>query len=178
MRNDLVRLLGAASVLVQGCTVMAVSAAELPARKPGMWEVKTSIEGSGAPARVVRQCIDAATDQMLQSSAGPFSPAACLQRSVQRLPESVIIDSTCVVADKPATAHSVVTGSFDDAYTMTVTAQSEVLPGGKMTMTMNGKWIDACPADQRSGDVVMSNGAKINILDVQKRALSPLDPSH
>lgn len=174
MRNDLVRLFGAASMHFLICATVA-SASELPSRKPGLWEIKTSIEGSGVPARVVRQCIDPGTDQMLQSSAGPFNPAACPQRNVQRPADTVIIDSSCAVADKAATAHTVVTGSFDSAYTMTVTAQSEVLPGGTMTMTMDGKWIGACAADQKPGDVIMSNGVKINIPDAQKRALSPVD---
>ena len=56
---------------------MPALAAELPSRKPGLWQVKTSIGGSNVPAPVVKQCIDATTDQMMQSSAGPFAPAAC-----------------------------------------------------------------------------------------------------
>jgi hypothetical protein len=166
------RFVGAISLLLLiGAT--PVSAAELPSRKPGLWQVKTSIENSNAPARVILQCIDASTDQMLQSSAGPFAPAACPERGVQQSENSITIDSTCTVGGKPATAHSVVSGSFDSAYTMTVTAQSEDLPGGKMTMTMEGKWLGPCTADQKPGDIVMSNGAKINIPEMQKRSTSP-----
>ena len=62
----------AISLLVFICMAPA-SAAELPSRKPGLWQVKTSIGGSNVPAPVIKQCIDAATDQMMQSSAGPFA---------------------------------------------------------------------------------------------------------
>lgn len=151
-------------------------AAESLSRKPGLWEVKTSIDGSNGPAKIVRQCIDAATDQLSQSIAGPFSTAACSKREVQRSAGAVTIDSTCTVAGKRATAHAVATGSFDSAYTMKVTAQGEVLPGGKMTMTMEGKWIGACTADQRPGDIIMANGVKINIPDTQKLKPLPIDP--
>jgi Protein of unknown function (DUF3617) len=175
MRQDFARLIRATSVLVLIGT-MPAQAAEPPSRKPGLWQVKTSIENSSAPARVLQQCIDATTDQMMQSSAGPFDPAACRKREVQDSANSITIDSTCTVGGKAATAHSVITGSFDSAYTMTVAAQSEELPGGKMTMTMEGKWLGPCAADQKPGDMIMGNGVKINLPEMLKRSASPGAP--
>ena len=66
----------------------------LPARKPGLWEVKTTIDGHGR-AVTVQQCIDAATDQMLQSSAGPFAAPACPEREVKKSDDGMTIDSHC-----------------------------------------------------------------------------------
>jgi hypothetical protein len=165
------------SALLLANAVPALSS-ELPSRKPGLWEVKTSIENVNAPARVIRQCIDAATDQMLQSIAGPFDPASCPERNVQSSANSTTIDFKCTVGGKPATARSLITGSLDSAYTMTVTAQSDRSAGGGMTMTMEGKWLGACAADQKPGDIVLGNGVKINVPELQKRSLStiPLTP--
>jgi Protein of unknown function (DUF3617) len=145
-----------------------------------LWEVKTNIENSSAPPKVVQQCIDAETDGLSQSIAGPFSAAVCPERNVQRSADQVTVDSSCTIAGKAATAHAVVTGSFDSAYTMKVIAEGAILPGGKMTMTMEGKWIGACTADQRPGDIIMGNGVKINIPDMQKRPPSTIDqmPPH
>jgi hypothetical protein len=150
-------------------------AADAPARKPGLWEVKTSIEGQGR-AVTVQQCIDAATDQMLQSSAGPFSAPLCTGREVTKSDTGMTIDTHCSLNGKPANAHAVVSGSFDSAYTMTVTAEGGVLPPVKMTI--DGKWLGACTAGQQPGDVVMANGVKVNIPELQKRALgaAPLEP--
>jgi hypothetical protein len=170
------RLVGVTSFFVLICAI-PVSAAELPARKPGLWQVKTSIEGNTVPARVIQQCIDAATDQMMQSSAGPFAPEACPKRDVQRSENLITIESICTVGGKAATAHSVVTGSFDSAYTMTVTSQSEVIPDGKMTMTIEAKWLGPCSMDQKPGDIVMGNGVKVNIPEMQKRSISPDIPA-
>ena len=147
-------------------------AADLPARKPGQWEVKTSIDGHGR-AVTVQQCIDAATDQMLQSSAGPFSAPACPEREVKKSDNGMTIDSRCSFNGKAASAHAVVTGSFDSAYTMTVTAEGGALPPVKMSM--EGKWLGACAAGQQPGDVIMANGVKVNIPELQKRAVGP-DP--
>jgi len=161
-----------AAALALLCATPAL-ADEVLSRKPGAWEVKTAIENSNAPARSIKQCIDAETDQMLQSSAGPFNPAACERRNVQSAAGTTTIDFACTVAGKPATAHSVITGSFDSAYTMTVTAESPEFSGGMMVMTMDGKWLGACPADQRPGDIVLSNGVKVNVPDLQKQAPAP-----
>jgi hypothetical protein len=168
------RLIALMSILLL-CVAPASAADEL-SRKPGLWEVKTSIDNANAPVRVVRQCIDAETDQMLQSVAGPFNPAACERGDVQHAADTTTIDFKCTVAGKPATAHSVVTDSLDSAYTMTVTAQSDAIANGKMVMTMDGKWLGACAADQKPGDVILSNGVKINILEIQKRSNSPASP--
>lgn len=164
---------------------MPALAAEMPSRKAGLWEIKTGA-GNGV---AIRQCIDAATDQMMQSRAGTGpsagtgpgagTPPQCSKRDVQKTGDTVTIDSTCTVAGRTVNTHAVVTGSFDSAYTMTVTSQGDGIPAGAGTMTMSAKWLGPCAADQRPGDMIMSNGMKINILDLQKRGLpGAVPPSH
>jgi hypothetical protein len=71
------------------------------------------------------------------------------------------------------TIHSAITGSFDSAYTMTVTSQGDALPGGNMSMTMAAKWLGPCTADQKPGDMIIGNGLKMNMLEMQKRGPLP-----
>jgi len=169
-------LLGAA-MLAGLIASSAARADELPSRKPGLWEVKTSI-GDNGRSLTVRQCIDAATDQMLQSSAGPFSAQLCQSREVKTSQGTTTIDSHCTVGGKEGTAHAVVSGSFDSAYTMMVTSEGGGLPSVKMTI--EGKWLGACAAGQEPGDVTMPNGAKVNIHGLQERgrdSAGPLSPA-
>jgi hypothetical protein len=166
MRFSRVALLMSAIVL---CVPPAV-AAELPTRKPGLWEVKM-ISDNRAPL-IVQQCVDEATDQMLLQSAGPISVAACTKRDVQQSADGLTVDSTCKVDGKPATARAVITGSLDSAYTMNVTSTGEGVQAG-LTMTLTGKWIGPCPSDQKPGDVIMPGGVKVNIPEMQKRAPAP-----
>jgi len=153
-------------------------AAELPARKPGLWEMKIEFANRSTPGQTMRQCIDASTDQMMQSNVGPSGPNACSKRDVQRSAGTITIDSVCTVGGKTTTSHAVISGSFDSAYTMTVTSDSATAPGGKSTMTMAAKWLGPCTGDQKPGDMIMANGMKINILDMQKGggALNPRRP--
>jgi hypothetical protein len=143
---------------------LAASASELPTRKPGLWEVKTSI-GGNARALNVQQCIDAATDQMLQSNAGPFAASSCPEREVKRQDASITIDSRCTIKGKPASAHAIITGNLDSAYSMTVTSEGGDLAAA--SMTVDGKWLGACAAGQQPGDVMMANGVKINVPQMQ-----------
>jgi hypothetical protein len=163
--------IGTMAVLVLA-GILPVAAAELPSRKAGLWEVRTGFENRNGAGLTVRQCIDASTDQMMQSSAGPLAQAACSRRDIQKSGDTITIDSTCALAGKTATSHAMITGSFDNAYTMTVTSQSDALPGGNMAMTVVAKWLGPCAADQKPGDLIIGNGVKINILDMQKRAPS------
>jgi hypothetical protein len=172
------------STLLITLVAMPALAADMPARKAGLWEITTSTGNRMSN----RQCIDAATDQMMQSRAGTgpgtgpgVGPGAgtrpqCSKRDVQKTGDTVTVDSTCTVAGRTVNTHAVVTGSFDSAYTMTVTSQGDGIPAGAGTMTMSAKWLGQCAADQRPGDMIMPNGMKINILDLQKRGVPGAPP--
>jgi hypothetical protein len=172
-QEEVMQLIGVTSILVLAGALPAL-ADELPSRKPGLWQVEMNIGNRNA--QTMQQCIDAATDQLLQSSGGPASRAACSKRDVQRSANSITLDSTCTIGGKTTTTHSVITGSFDSAYTMTVTPQSDNAPGGKTTMTIAAKWLGPCTADQKPGDVIMANGMKTNVLNMQKGITSPGSP--
>ena len=147
-----------------------VLAADLPHRKPGLWEVKYS------PGETIQYCIDAAADKVTLGIAGPLDPDQCQNIDLQRFGYALTIDFACTIKGKPATAHTVVNGSFDSAYMMTETLQGEDVPHGAMTMTIAGSWLGPCAADQRPGDIVkpaLPNGRMLNLLDMYK-AKSPM----
>ena len=43
-----------------------------------------------------------------------------------------------------------------------------IAPGGETHMKIAASWIGACAAGQRPGDIMMSNGMTMNVLDIQK----------
>jgi hypothetical protein len=160
------RMRVAALLLVAGA--MPAMAADIPPRKAGLWELKVTMENVGGAGMTFQQCLDAETDQLTMSGAGPLAQDACPKHEVQHAGDTITIDSTCSVAGKSATSHVVITGSLDSAYTMTMAAESEAVPGGKMGMTTTGKYLGACAADQKPGDMIMGNGIKMNILEMKK----------
>jgi hypothetical protein len=166
---------GATSFLVLIFFAVPALSAELPPRKPGLWEIKTSFANLNVPGQVIRQCVDTATDQMMQSRAGVNSQRECSKRDLQKSAGSITIDSICTTGGKTRTSHVVITGSFDSAYTMTVTSQSEGAPESR-TITMAAQWVGPCTADQKPGDMIMANGRKINIMDAQTLTAPPGAP--
>lgn len=151
-------------------------AAELPSRKPGLWELTMTSDNPNMPGQSMKQCIDAATDRPLQTGGPMAAENLCSRRDVQRSGTTITVDSTCTVAGKTMNSHVVITGSFDSAYTMAVTNESAILPGGKHSLTMNAKWLGPCAADQKPGDVILGNGMKFNPGDLQKRLPAGLLP--
>jgi hypothetical protein len=152
----------ALSVFVLFSTASA-SAAEFPARKPGLWEITIT----GPHSVKVRQCSDAASDQAM-AQAGIGLPGDCAKHDVQQSGGTITIDSVCRTAGKTTTSHIVITGSLDRKYTMTVASQA---PGTSVRgpMTLYAEWLGPCRADQKPGDVIMPNGTKVNVLQAAGR---------
>jgi hypothetical protein len=155
------------------CCATAAQAAEMPARKAGQWEITMQFESRNLPARTMRQCIDAATDKLMNSSYG--GEGNCSKRDISKVGNTMVIDSVCNYGAGTTTSHAVVTGSFDSAYTVDVTSTRKggpaipgMAPGGKTHMKLAAKWLGACPKGERPGDMVMGNGMKVNVLDLQK----------
>jgi hypothetical protein len=157
-----------AGVVIAASPAMA---ADLPHRKPGLWEVRY-LHGA-----TIQYCIDATADKVTISIAGPLDPDECQKVDMQRSDDALTINFACTMKGKPATAHTVIRGSFDTAYTMTLTVQAEDVPVGARTQTVAGAWLGPCAADQRPGDIVspaLPNGARLNILDMIKAKSPPL----
>ena len=75
------------------------------------------------------------------------------------------------------TSHAEITGDFNSAYTVKSTSHSEGGPANvtrDSTTTVEAKWVGACKADQKPGDIVMPGGMKMNILELDKlKAMMP-----
>jgi hypothetical protein len=163
------------SICVAAIAMIATPAAalDLPARKAGLWEIKTVMEGHNQP-QVSQHCIDAETDKLMSSIGGDMRKEACSRQDIQKVGPTYVVDSVCKFGPMTSTSHSVVSGDFNSAYTVKVTSKREGGPnipgmpaGGTNNMTLEAKWLGACAADQKPGDVIMAGGRKVNIRDMQ-----------
>jgi hypothetical protein len=151
------------------------TALDLPARKAGLWEIKMAFEGRSIPPQTMQQCIDAATDKQMNSIGGSMAQESCSKQDVQKVGGTIVVDSVCQIGPAKMTSHGVISGDFNSAYTVKIASTREggpAVPGmpadGTTNMTMDAKWLGACKADQRPGDIIMANGMKMNIVDLQK----------
>ena len=160
------------SLAVIGQLVFTVScrAEDLPPRKPGLWEVAVMIS-EDKPPRISKQCIDEKTDAMMmqtgEDTMGKLG-GNCAKKEISRDGDNYIIDSDCNLAGSRMLSKAIVSGDFNSQYSMvTKTSYDPPFMGKKEgSVLMKAKWMGACEADQRPGDIIVGNGMKVNIQDL------------
>jgi hypothetical protein len=165
-------------IIVSLLLAATAGAAEIPARKPGLWDMTLTLEGRNVAPVLMQQCVDAVTDRSLQSKLTNVKQEACTKRDVQNSGDTITVDSVCKFGTFTVTTHTVVTGSFDNAYTARINSKREggsPLPAGTQsvigdrTLVVAGKWLGPCKADQKPGDIITPDGIKTNVRDMLSR---------
>jgi hypothetical protein len=157
-----------AALLICGAPALAV---ELPTRKAGLWELKMLRTGSPTPEMTMQHCTDEATDKKMTTSLSPMAKQNCSKNDTRKTATGYVTDSVCSFGGATTSSHSEVTGDFNSAYSVKVTSHSDNAPAGAprdADMTLQAKWLGACAADQKPGDIVMPGGFKMNITDMEK----------
>jgi hypothetical protein len=152
----------------------AVQAQDKYQRKSGLWEVKRTSTRTSEQTRVYQMCIDQASDNALRQLAEGMRNERCETSKVTRDGDKLVVDAVCSLGrtGTKATTHAVVTGKFDTAYKIesTSTFDPPILGKAQGTTLMEAKWTGACKADQRPGDVILPNGAKMTVTTDEKAA--------
>jgi hypothetical protein len=159
------------SCLLALLPALEARAVELPVRKAGLWELKTLRSGSPMPEMTMQHCTDAATDKEMSSSFSPASKEMCSKQDTQKTATGYVTDSVCSVGGMSITSRAEITGDFNSAYTVKSTSNTQGGPAAvprDSTTTIEAKWLGACKADQKPGDIVMPGGIKMNVRDMQK----------
>jgi hypothetical protein len=156
--------------LLASLPVPGARGAELPLRKPGLWEMKVVRSGSPMPQMTMQHCTDETTDKQMSTAFSPLSKEICSKNDIQQTATGYATDSVCSVAGASMTSHSDITGDFNSAYAVKTTTHSDSGPAAlhDTTMSIEAKWLGACKPDQKPGDIVMPGGFKLNIKDAEK----------
>jgi len=168
-----IRLSAVVACLAAGALAVPALALDFPARKPGLWEIRTG-DGSGgkdaAAGHTMQQCIDAASDKALRDMGQGMGKDLCSKQELSSDGGKLVMDSVCKIGNTVATSHAVMSGEFGTAYRMeSKSSYSPPLMGrAEGHSVMEAKWIGPCKADQKPGDMVMPNGMKMNVLDMAK----------
>ncbi|UPK34755.1 hypothetical protein IVB18_43280 [Bradyrhizobium sp. 186] len=169
-------LLGSAVCLVLSTGV--ADADDLPVRKAGLWELKMVRAGSPVPEMTMQHCTDEAVDKEMNNNVSPIAKQICSKQEIKKTSTGYVSDSECSVAGMSTTSHAEIVGDFNSAYTVKTSSHAQGgqagAAGRDTTMTLDAKWLGACKADQKPGDIVMPGGFKMNVRDVDKlKALLP-----
>lgn len=165
-------------VVLCGVSVLAMLAAtsaqavDMPVRKAGLWEMKMVRAGSSMPEMTMQHCTDETVDKDMSNNVSPMTKQMCSKQDIQKTATGYVTDSVCNVAGISTTSHAEITGDFNSAYTVKSTSHVQGGPAGAAghdaTTTIEAKWLGACKADQKPGDIVMPGGMKMNVKDMAK----------
>jgi len=158
-------------------TAAGASAAsfEPPKRKSGLWEVKVS-NAQMPSGEVMQQCVDQKTDDLMRKEQD--ERISCSKKDMRREGDKIIGDSVCQVEGSTVTTHSVITGRFDTNYRADIksTYNPPIHGMRESTSVIEGRWVGACLAGQKPGDVIMPGmpqGMPGNMQEMQKGMKRP-----
>ena len=163
MRHLSIAVLAVAASFSLAPLLASADEIDLPARKPGQWQLK--IQPAGMPKAIVSQiCLDAATDKALMGAA--LSVSSCQDMKVTHDGADIVIDATCTNRGLTSKSHSVISGDFQSSYTITV--QSDRIAGTSpmpphSSMTQTATWMGECANGLQPGEMLMPNGMKMNL---------------
>jgi hypothetical protein len=162
--------LGLALGLLVALPANDARAVDLPTRKAGLWEMKVLRTGSPMPDMTMQHCTDESTDKDMSTAVSPMGKDICSKRDIQKTASGYVSDSVCGIAGMSITSHAEIIGDFNSGYTVKSTSHSEGGPSGTRdtTTTIEAKWLGACKADQKPGDIMMPGGMKMNVKDMEK----------
>jgi hypothetical protein len=164
-----IRPTAAAFFMLACAAAVPAMAIDYPARKPGLWEIQTG-DGTAAKgaSQTIQQCIDAASDKALRDMGQGMGKDACSRQELRSEGGKLVIDSVCKVGSTTATSHAVMSGDFSSAYRMESrsTYSPPLMGRAEGSAVIEAKWIGPCKAGQKPGDMIMSNGMKMNVLEM------------
>ncbi len=148
----------------------AATAADLPKRKSGLWEMKTQMEGVPSQGPM-QMCVDQNSDNLMQERATKEKMNCSVMDINRGLGGKTTIHSVCKIdAATTATTDAVITGDFDSGYKsdMKIRYTPPMHGMSEMKMTQEAKWLGPCKPGQRPGDIMMPNmpGGKMNMQDM------------
>jgi hypothetical protein len=139
----------------------------LPHQKLGLWQQVMTIGGNDTSDQV---CLDAAAEAKMSTLGSQFANKTCRPKQITHNPDgSWNVDSICTPArGLTLTSHVKVTGDLNTKFRAVVDSTMSGSPikeiDGTHQTIITSSWLGPCKAGQKGGDIIMSNGVKINMM--------------
>jgi hypothetical protein len=162
---------GARKGLVAALALAAIASVALaqplatPTRRAGWWEQSMTMNMRGKEQTMTTQMC---TDPQIERESSVIAQAAggqsCSRRDITPVPGGWHVVSECSSRfGGSRTTTGMVTGDFQSHLHMDLVSQSA---RGSDHVVMDTRWLGACPAGRRPGDVVMPGGQVMNVTEM------------
>ncbi|ANQ83261.1 hypothetical protein dqs_0178 [Azoarcus olearius] len=162
MQRRLSILAGALAALVAAPT-LAEPPADMPRRKPGLWEMKTTLVELGGLTQMLQMCVGPNTDDILYQRGG--KQGGCEQQTWRREGERSTFSAVCRIEGSLANLRGSFTGDFTTRYSGELySTYNPPLQGmASMTMRQDSRWLGECQPGQKPGDIVRQGVGGIDL---------------
>lgn len=145
-----------------------------PQRQPGLWEIVVQTKGE-AERRTVKQCIDQATDAKLINMEGALNAgmqSPCRRAELSKVSDGFESLSDCVVGRTRVLSKGLLKGDLAKVYAGEISTSFDppFLGIKDRQFQVKATWVGPCPADMKVGDMVISTGSKMNVLDLDAQS--------
>ena len=166
----------------QGDATVGTNKSPLPARKAGLWEMtvrsdELSLKRRGqGPQRpqTLYQCTSSAAEPVMLLAILPGQEVCSKVEARQHNKNAgggYEIETVCEVHGNRVDAKMQIAGDLQSVYTGSFDVRYPAIPlQNTGRMVFQGRWMGACSAGQRPGDMVLPNGVTVNVADDQRRA--------
>ncbi len=158
--------------LLAALLAATASAADVPRRKSGLWEVRTQMAGMPSQGPM-QMCVDQASDNLMQERAK--EKTNCPVMDVSRAAGKVTFHSVCKFDATTATTDAVITGDFDSNYRNDMQIRYNPPQHGmsEMKMMQEARWLGRCKPGQKPGDIMMPGMPPVNAGNMQEMMKDP-----
>lgn len=150
--------------------MMAVSAAELPPRQPGLWK-QIHYEGKQIrePDVVMYQCVDESSDKALRDAAMGMHGGVCQEEEIKRQGNTLVGRNVCQISGSKVTTDYVVSGNLKTEYR--VDSRSRNVPPlfgeAESESVILAEWQGACKPGQKPGDMMFEEDGEVRTVSME-----------
>jgi hypothetical protein len=141
----------------------------LPARKAGMWELKTSMdEGRGPREQSMKICIDATMEANTVQASLAEHKQNCEKYNIRKDGDKTVVDMTCKFNGRHVESLTEMEGDFSKVFKIKISSTtSDTREATQQTITVkriilqDGTYLSESCGDLRPGEALSPDGAKI-----------------
>ena len=167
MKWTSVALLVTAYIAFQG-TALAADV-ELPLRKAGKWEQKTTMEEGGKNhEQTLTICIDAEMERNTAVNSAGEHKAHCTKYEVKKDGDKVVIDATCKMNGRDVESFTEMSGDFQNTFDVKISSTTSGMQDSqsisiKRVIEQRGKYLGESCGDLKAGEAMGTDGTKVMV---------------
>jgi hypothetical protein len=161
-------LLSAACVAMQPAAAYAADT-DLPLRKAGRWEQKTTMdEGGKKHEQTLTICIDAEMERNTALASDAEHKKSCTKYDVKKEGGTVVVESRCNMNGRDVESRTEMKGDFQSAFDVTINSTTSGMQDSqsvsiKRVIEQQGKFLGESCGDLKAGEAMGTDGTRLMV---------------